>query len=87
MGIYSISDLAELSGVKTHTLRVWEKRYALLKPQRTETNIRYYLDSDLKMLLLVLHLNNNGLRISRIAELSLEEMEAYWVRAKGIDNL
>lgn len=75
MGIYSISDLAELTGVKTHTLRVWEKRYALLKPQRTETNIRYYLDSDLKMLLLVLDLYNNGLRISRIAELSLEEMK------------
>ncbi|MBL0008674.1 MAG: MerR family transcriptional regulator [Saprospiraceae bacterium] len=48
MGIYSISDLAELTGVKTHTLRVWEKRYGLLTPQRTDTNIRYYLDSDLK---------------------------------------
>lgn len=75
MGIYSISDLAELTGVKTHTLRVWEKRYALLKPQRTETNIRYYLDSDLKMLMLVLNLYNHGLKISRIAEMSIEEME------------
>jgi DNA-binding transcriptional MerR regulator len=75
VGIYSISDLAELTGVKTHTLRVWEKRYALLKPQRTETNIRYYLDSDLKMLMLVLNLYNHGLKISRIAEMSLEEME------------
>lgn len=76
MGIYSISDLAELTGVKTHTLRVWEKRYALLKPQRTETNIRYYLDSDLKMLMTVLNLYNNGLRISKIAEMSQEEMES-----------
>ncbi len=75
MDIYSISDLAELTGVKTHTLRVWEKRYALLKPQRTETNIRYYLDSDLKMLMLVLSLYNNGLRISRIAEMTISEME------------
>lgn len=76
MGIYSISDLAELTGVKTHTLRVWEKRYGLLTPQRTDTNIRYYLDNDLKVLMLVLKLNNNGVRISRIAEMSVEEMEA-----------
>ncbi len=76
MGVYSISDLAELTGVKTHTLRVWEKRYGLLKPQRTETNIRFYLDSDLQMLMQVLHLYNNGLRISAIAEMSPEEMKA-----------
>lgn len=76
MGIYSISDLAELTGVKTHTLRVWEKRYGLLTPQRTDTNIRYYLDNDLKVLMLVLKLYNNGVRISRIAEMSAEEMEA-----------
>jgi MerR family transcriptional regulator, light-induced transcriptional regulator len=76
VGIYSISDLAELTGVKTHTLRVWEKRYGLLTPQRTESNIRYYLDTDLKVLMLVLNLYNHGVRISRIAEMSMEEMEA-----------
>lgn len=76
MGIYSISDLAELTGVKTHTLRVWEKRYGLLTPQRTESNIRYYLDTDLKVLMLVLNLYNHGVRISRIAEMSMEEMES-----------
>ncbi len=76
MGIYSISDLAELTGVKTHTLRVWEKRYGLLKPQRTDSNIRYYLDSDLKVLMLVLDLYNHGVRISRIAEMTPDEMEA-----------
>ncbi len=54
---------------------MWEKRYGLLKPQRTESNIRYYLDSDLKMLLLILNLYNNGLRISTIAEMSPEEIE------------
>ncbi len=75
MGIYSISDLAELTGIKTHTLRVWEKRYALLTPQRTESNIRYYLDSDLKMLMLVLNLYNHGVKISRIAEMSPDEIE------------
>jgi DNA-binding transcriptional MerR regulator len=67
--------LAELTGVKTHTLRVWEKRYGLLKPQRTDTNIRYYLDSDLKVLMMVLNLYNHGVRISRIAEMGPEEME------------
>jgi DNA-binding transcriptional MerR regulator len=75
VGIYSISDLAELTGVKTHTLRVWEKRYGLLRPQRTDTNIRYYLDSDLKVLMLVLNLYNHGVRISRIAEMTPQEME------------
>ena len=55
---------------------MWEKRYALLKPQRTETNIRYYLDTDLQLLLQVLNLYNNGLRISRIAEMSPEDIEA-----------
>lgn len=76
MGVYSISDLAELTGLKTHTLRVWEKRYGLLKPQRTDSNIRYYQDSDLKVLMLVLNLYNHGVRISRIAEMTPEEMEA-----------
>lgn len=76
MGIYSISDLAELTGVKTHTLRVWEKRYGLLKPQRTDTNIRYYLDSDLKVLMLVINLYRHGVKISRIAEMTSENMEA-----------
>ena len=75
MGNYSISDLAELTGIKTHTLRVWEKRYGLLRPQRTDTNIRYYEDKDLQMLMLVQKLNNQGVRISRIAEMSPEEME------------
>jgi len=74
LGNYSISDLAELTGVKTHTLRVWEKRYGLLRPQRTDTNIRYYDDSDLQMLMLVQKLNTHGVRISRIAEMSLDEM-------------
>lgn len=75
MGIYSISDLEELTGVKTHTLRVWEKRYGILRPQRTDTNIRFYEESDLHMLRLVQKLNSNGIRISRIAGMSLEELE------------
>ena len=87
MGIYSISDLAELTGVKTHTLRVWEKRYGLLTPQRTDTNIRYYLDNDLKVLMLVLNLYSHGVRISRIAEMSHDEMETECIRlAQGDED-
>ena len=76
VGTYSISDLSELTGVKTHTLRIWEKRYGLLRPQRTSTNIRYYDEQDVEMLRLVQQLNNQGVRISRIAEMSPEERAA-----------
>ena len=75
MGTYSISDLSQLTGVKTHTLRIWEKRYSLLKPERTDTNIRFYNDDDLKMLRLVQRLLAQGLRISTIAGLTVEQME------------
>jgi len=76
VGIYSISDLAEIIGVKCHTLRVWEKRYGFLKPQRTDANIRYYQDQDLRILQQVINLYQHGVKISRIAEMSTEEMEA-----------
>ncbi|HJW31059.1 MAG TPA: MerR family transcriptional regulator [Saprospiraceae bacterium] len=75
MGIYSISDLAEITGIKCHTLRVWEKRYGLLKPRRTDSNIRYYQDEDLDVLKQVVHLHQHGVKISRIAEMSTAEME------------
>ena len=71
---YSIKDLEKLSGVKAHTLRIWEQRYNLLRPNRTETNIRYYTDSDLKKILNVALLNNKGKKISQIAELSDSEL-------------
>lgn len=74
MGVYSISDLAELTGVKTHTLRVWEKRYGLLKPQRTESNIRYYLDHDLEVLRSIVNLTRHGVKISHIAEMTGSEI-------------
>lgn len=66
---YSIKDLEKLSGVKAHTIRIWEKRYGLLEPDRTDTNIRYYDDDQLKRLLNVAILSNNGYKISEIAEL------------------
>lgn len=69
MAIYSIRDLEKLSGIKAHTIRIWEQRYGIIEPKRTKTNIRYYQDSDLKLLLNVALLNKNGIKISRIAKM------------------
>lgn len=74
MSTYSIKDLEQLSGIKAHTLRIWEQRYNLLLPKRTETNIRYYDDEDLKLILNVALLNDNGFKISKIAGMSETEM-------------
>lgn len=74
MGKYSIKDLEQLSGIKAHTIRIWEKRYTLINPQRTETNIRFYSDHDLQKIINVAQLNNHGYKISRIAEMSEHEL-------------
>lgn len=74
MANYSIRELEHLSGIKAHTLRIWETRYGILKPQRTETNIRFYTDTDLKNLLKIALLNQHGLRISKIAKMSKEDL-------------
>lgn len=75
MGQYSIKDLENLSGIKAHTLRIWEQRYDLLKPQRTDTNIRFYSDTELKRILNVVLLSKQGYRIGTIAKMSDEEMK------------
>jgi len=75
MAVYSIKDLEKLSGVKAHTLRIWEKRYGIIMPKRTETNIRYYLDEDLKHVLNITFLNRKGMKISKIASLKKEDIE------------
>ncbi len=72
--IYTIKDLEKLTGIKAHTIRIWEKRYELLDPCRTNTNIRFYTSNDLKKLLNISILNKNGLKISRIAELKADEI-------------
>ncbi len=74
MAIYSISDLEKLSGIKSHTIRIWEQRYGILRPKRTDTNIRFYEDEDLQQLLNVALLNRHGYRISKIAEMSREDL-------------
>ncbi len=74
MAIYSISDLEKLSGIKSHTIRIWEQRYGVLRPKRTETNIRYYEDSDLQLLLNIALLNRHGYKISKIAAMTREDI-------------
>lgn len=76
MAAYSIRELENLSGIKAHTIRIWEKRYGLIAPERTSTNIRSYCDTELKKLLNISILNRNGLKISKIAQLSPEEIVA-----------
>lgn len=74
MSKYSIKDLENLSGVKAHTIRIWEKRYGLLVPERTDTNIRYYSDAQLKRLLNVSLMLGFGYKISKISSLSEDEL-------------
>jgi len=73
MGTYSIKDLEKLSGIKAHTIRIWESRHNLIEPQRTETNIRIYDDEQLKKLLNVSLLVNNGYKISKISKFDVSE--------------
>ncbi|MER0440749.1 MerR family transcriptional regulator [Emticicia sp. W12TSBA100-4] len=74
MSNYSIKDLEQLSGIKAHTLRIWEQRYNIINPKRTDTNIRTYDDNDLKLVLNIALLKDHDYKISEIAKLSLEEL-------------
>lgn len=81
MAHYQIRELANLTGIKAHTIRIWEQRYGLLTPERTPTNIRYYTDEDLRRLLNVAVLCDHGYRISRVATMSQEQM------VREVDNV
>jgi DNA-binding transcriptional MerR regulator len=83
MAIYSIKEMSILSGVKPHTIRIWEKRYNLFSPQRTDTNIRRYNDDDLKLILNVSLLLSMGYKISRIAKLSDVEIRSIMLKGRG----
>ena len=74
MSTYSIKDLEQLSGIKAHTLRIWEQRYSIISPKRTDTNIRTYDDKDLKLVLNISSLKDHGHKISDISRMSVEEM-------------
>ena len=71
---FSIKDLEHFTGIKAHTIRAWEQRYGLLNPRRTSTNIRFYTSEDLKHLLNVSLLNQNGHKISHIASMGKAEI-------------
>jgi MerR family transcriptional regulator, light-induced transcriptional regulator len=73
---YSIKDLERISGIKAHTIRIWEQRYNIISPNRTDTNIRNYDDEDLKSLLNIGILNNSGYKISKIAKMHKDEITA-----------
>ena len=74
MAVYSIKDLEKLSGIKAHTIRIWEQRYGVLVPKRTNTNIRYYHEGDLKLILNIALLNKNGIKISKISKMTSDEI-------------
>jgi MerR family transcriptional regulator, light-induced transcriptional regulator len=75
MNAFTIKDLENLSGIKAHTIRIWEQRYSFLKPQRTDTNIRYYNNEELKKLLNVALLNKYGFKISHIDKMNEVEIK------------
>ncbi|MCA1741452.1 MAG: MerR family transcriptional regulator [Bacteroidales bacterium] len=71
---YSIKDLENFCGIKAHTIRMWEKRYGILTPERSDSNIRHYTEEELKKLITVSILNRNGMKISKIARLNDSEL-------------
>jgi DNA-binding transcriptional MerR regulator len=76
MNAFTIKDLENLSGIKAHTIRIWEQRYNFLKPCRTETNIRYYCNQELKTVLNISLLNKYGYKISHIDKMSEQEVKS-----------
>lgn len=75
MNAFTIKDLESLSGIKAHTIRIWEQRYHFLKPQRTQTNIRYYSNEELKTILNIALLNKYGYKISHIDKMDSGEIQ------------
>jgi MerR family transcriptional regulator, light-induced transcriptional regulator len=75
MNAFTIKDLENLSGIKAHTIRIWEQRYSFLRPKRTDTNIRFYNNDELKTVLNISLLNKYGYKISHIDRMSAEEIK------------
>lgn len=86
MGQYSIKELEQLSGIKAHTIRIWEKRHKIIEPSRTATNIRYYSDLDLKKIINVSLLNTYGIKISKIADMSAEDLNKKVLELSELQN-
>ncbi|MEN9569613.1 MAG: hypothetical protein RL172_844 [Bacteroidota bacterium] len=75
MNAFTIKDIENLTGIKAHTIRIWEQRYQLLKPNRTDTNIRYYTSDELKKVLNIALLNKYGYKISHIDKMNEQEVK------------
>jgi len=84
---YSIKDLENLCGIKAHTIRMWEKRYGILTPERSVSNIRHYTEEELKTLITIAILNRNGMKISKIARLSDSELLREVLKTGEVDLL
>ncbi len=74
MNAFTIKDLENLSGIKAHTIRIWEQRYSFIHPKRSDTNIRYYTNDELRMILNIALLNKYGFKISHINKMSQHEI-------------
>ena len=83
MNSFTIKDIENLTGVKAHTIRIWEQRYNFLKPSRTDTNIRYYSNEELKTILNISLLNKAGFKISHINKMNPDEIFNNIVRLSG----
>jgi MerR family transcriptional regulator, light-induced transcriptional regulator len=86
MALYSIKDLERISGVKAHTIRIWEKRYGLVVPKRTESNIRFYCDTEVKKLMNIAILLQHGYKISKLAGLGEAELSKKVLEVSMISN-
>lgn len=82
---FTIKDIENLTGIKAHTIRIWEQRYDFLKPHRTETNIRFYSNDELKTLLNIALLNKNGFKISHISKMSGETIHQKVISLKNAE--
>jgi DNA-binding transcriptional MerR regulator len=87
MSTYSIKDLEQVSGIKAHTIRIWEQRYRFLQPLRTDTNIRTYNSNELKVILNVSLLNKYGFKISHIDKMTPQQMEEKILSLNQLDAL
>src|SRR5665647_3661764 len=83
--LFTIKDIENLSGIKAHTIRIWEQRYDFIKPNRSDTNIRFYTSDELKVILNIALLNKSGYKISRINKMSREAMFASVLSLTGTE--
>lgn len=89
MDRFSIKEIEILTGIKAHTLRIWEKRYGIIQPLRTETNIRYFSDEQLRKILNISTLNKAGVKISKISKLTEKQLveEIKWLTQQRNHNV